>query len=179
MADAGQDFRPEFTNLVQLMRAAVERYGDRPLFGVHSNGTWDWKTYREFGRLVDHFRSGLASLGVGRGDKVAVISNNRLEWAVGAHATYGLGASYVPMYEAQLDKEWQYILSDSGAKVCLVASAAIARRVDALRPSLPSLRHIIDLEGEPSDRRSYAALLGHGESHPVHRSFPMSRTLRP
>src|SRR5438876_2916353 len=110
MADASQGFHPQFTTLVQLLRSSLERYSDRPLFGVLASGVWEWKTYREFGALVDQFRGGLASLGVARGDRVAVISNNRLEWAVGAHAAFGLGASYVPMYEAQLDKEWQYIL---------------------------------------------------------------------
>ena len=108
-------FKPEFTNLVSLLGESVKRYAERPLFGTRGDDGWHWTTYSEFGSLVDHFRSGLASLGVKRGDKVAVISQNRLEWVVGAHAVYSLGASYVPMYEAQLDKEWHYILADSGS----------------------------------------------------------------
>jgi acyl-CoA synthetase (AMP-forming)/AMP-acid ligase II len=41
---------------------------------------------------------------VGRGDKVAIISNNRVEWAVAMYAVTGVGAQLVPMYEAQLKK---------------------------------------------------------------------------
>src|SRR5829696_5496045 len=85
MQASESDYKPEFTNLVQLLRTALERYSDRPLFGVPREGGWDWISYAEFGKLVDAFRAGLASLGVGPGDRVAVISNNRLEWAVGAH----------------------------------------------------------------------------------------------
>jgi long-chain acyl-CoA synthetase len=167
MQASESDYKPEFTNLVQLLRTALERYADRPLFGVPRDGGWDWISYTEFGKLVDAFRAGVASLGVGPGDRVAVISNNRLEWAVGAHATYSLSAAYVPMYEAQLDREWQYILADSGAKVCLVASAAVRDRVEKLKSTLPALEHIVTFDGDSSDPRSYAARLAHGAKHPA------------
>jgi long-chain acyl-CoA synthetase len=165
-------YRPEFTNLVQLLRNAIDRYAERPLFGVPREGGWDWVTYAEFGKLVDAFRAGLASLGVGPGDRVAVISNNRLEWAVGAHATYSLSAAYVPMYEAQLDREWQYILADCGAKVCLVASAAVQARIERMKSSLPQLEHIVSFDGPASDPRSYAARLAHGAKHPAQAQTP-------
>jgi long-chain acyl-CoA synthetase len=161
------DFTPEFTNLVLLLQTAVERHAERPLFGVRGAEGWEWTTYRGFGALVDRFRAGIASLGVGRGDRVAVISNNRLEWAVGAHAVYSLGACYVPMYEAQLDKEWEYILSDSGSKACLVANAAIEGRVRQIAGNLPALSHVVNFEGAASEPSSYAALLAYGSSHPV------------
>jgi long-chain acyl-CoA synthetase len=167
MAIQAEDFRPKFSNLVDLLRSAREQYAARPLFGVLKGEALEWTTYEEFGKLVDAFRSGLATLGIRRGDRVAVISNNRLEWAVGAHAVYSLGAAYVPMYEAQLDKEWQYILADSEAKACLVANSGIKKRVEALRGVLPKLLHVIDFEGEASDPSSYAGLLTIGRNHPV------------
>ncbi len=158
-------FTPEFTDLVTMLGASVQRFGERPLFGVRREEGWHWTSYREFGALVDTFRAGLATLGVKRGDKVAVISQNRLEWVVGAHAVYSLGASYVAMYEAQLDKEWQYILADSGSKVCLVSTAAIEARVRRLTESLPALEHIVSFEGDGPG--SYADLMARGASHPA------------
>ena len=157
-----QPFTPEFTNLVTLVSAAVERHSARPLFGTRGEGGWQWTTYREFGSLVERLRVGLANLGVRRGDRVAVISQNRLEWVVGAHAVYALGAAYVPMYEAQLDKEWQYILSDSGATVCFVASAAIEARVRRIAEKVPGVAHVITFEGDGPG--SYADLLARGAS---------------
>ncbi len=167
-----QHGRPEFSNLVQVLQSSVQQYASRSLFGVLSEGKLLWTTFREFGELVDQFRAGLASLGVKRGEAVAVISNNRLEWAVGAHASYGLGAAYVPMYEAQHDKEWQYILNDSDAVVCLVANRAIAERVSALRPTLPKLRHVVSFEGSASEPNTYASLLAHGARQPVPALIP-------
>jgi long-chain acyl-CoA synthetase len=166
------DFKPEYTNLVQLLQSSIQKRGERELFGVMKDGGLEWTTYRQFGRMVDDFRAGLAQLGVGPGDRVAVISNNRLEWAVGAHATYSLGATYVPMYEAQRDEQWQYVLADSGAKVCLVASAAIENRVRRLKDLLSALQYIVNFEGDPADRLSYAALMRSGAEHPVALTMP-------
>src|ERR1700752_1672648 len=155
MPAATEEFTPEFTNLVKLIRTAIDRYGDRKLFGVRKEHGWEWTSYREFGVLVDQFRGGLASLGIGHGDRVAVISNNRLEWVVSAHAVYSLGGAYVPMYEAQLDKEWEYIRGDSGWKAFLVANAGIEKRVRQFARNLPALSHIINFEGPLNDDSSY------------------------
>jgi long-chain acyl-CoA synthetase len=167
-----QTFRPEFTNLVEVLSAAVARYADRPLFGLLREGAVEWTTYAEFARMVDQFRAGLAGLGVREGDAVAVISNNRLEWAVGAHAVYGLGARYVPMYEAQHDEDWQYILSDSAAKICLVANAAVQERVEVLLDSLPRLQYVVNFEAPRTNPTSYEALLAYGAGHPLPATVP-------
>src|SRR4051794_3792097 len=110
-------FEPRYNNLATLLQETVAKNGTRPCFGTKKNGTWGWITYAEFGALVDKCRGGLAAAGVGKGDRVACIANNRVEWAAGAYACYGLGAAWVPMYEAQLEKEWHFILEDCSAKV--------------------------------------------------------------
>jgi long-chain acyl-CoA synthetase len=142
------DYKPRFDNLVSMAQSSIEKYAARPLWGVRKASGWEWITYGDFGKLVDGARGGLAGLGVGKGDRVAVISNNRLEWAVGAFATYGLGASYVPMYESQLDKDWKHILADSGAKVALVANAATKKRIENLKKEIPSLAELVCFEDE-------------------------------
>jgi long-chain acyl-CoA synthetase len=138
-------YQPRYTNLVAMFLQATEKFADQPLFGTRASEGWRWTSYRQFRSLVDAARAGLHALGVQRGDRVAVISNNRLEWAVCAYGTYTLGAVYVPMYEAQLDKDWEFILRDSGAKLCLVASEVVRKRVEALRATLPDLQRVIEL----------------------------------
>lgn len=56
---------------------------------------------------------------------MALISNNRLEWAIAYFATVSLGAQIVPMYEAQKESDWQYIIKDSEAKIILAATDKI------------------------------------------------------
>jgi long-chain acyl-CoA synthetase len=155
-------FRPRYTNLVTLLDDAVSKYASKPLFGSRRSDGWHWLTYGEFGKLAEDCRAGLTGIGVKPGDRVAVISNNRLEWAVGAFGTFTLGAVYVPMYEAQLDKDWHYILRDAGAKVCLCANSSIAQRVRAMQHELPDLKQVIDFQDGSFDK-----LLADGRKAPV------------
>lgn len=103
--------RKEPDNLVEFLEKSVAMHPDRPLFGTkNTRGDYEWMTYREISRRVDDLRAGLAGLGIGRGDAVGIIANNRTEWAIAAYATYGLGGRFVPMYESELPRIWRYIL---------------------------------------------------------------------
>jgi long-chain acyl-CoA synthetase len=156
----------QFENLVDLCEKSCKKFKDRELFGTKTDGAWKWNTYGEFEQLVSDFRGGLASLGVGAGDKVGMIANNRVEWAVAAYATYGLGAAFVPMYEAQKADEWRFILDDCGAKVAIGATPDIYKKLQGLKDQVPSLEHVIGLEEPESDDHSYAALLKKGAASP-------------
>jgi long-chain acyl-CoA synthetase len=88
---------------------------------------FDWETYADFGKQCTATRGALADLGIGPGSKVGIISNNRKEWAATACAAYSLNAVCVPMYEAQLPKEWEYILNDSGCNALFCANEEILK----------------------------------------------------
>ena len=163
---------PQFDSLVDLFEKSCEKYAGNQLFGTKKDGQWDWITYGEFKSLVDRFRGGLASLGVGKGDRVGVVANNRVEWAVAAYATYGLAAQFVPMYEAQKESEWAFILGDSEAKVVIGATNDIYAKLKGLVDQIDTLSHAIGLEASPDDDHSYQALLAKGEAEPVEASHP-------
>ena len=153
---------PRFETLVDIFLKSMATFGPRPLFLEKKNGQWTEMTYVQFGQKVDDLRGGLKKLGVKPGDRVAVISNNRHEWAVGAYAAYTLGAAYVPMYEQQQEKEWQYILKDCGATLVFAANDAIAKKLAGMKSKLPELQHIIRFSGSESEPDTFAALLRQG-----------------
>ena len=132
----------QFSDLVDMQRRAVRDYSARDLFGTKIDGRWRWLTYREFGVRVQAARAGLAALGVSKGDCVAVIAANRVEWAICAYASYSLGALFTPMYEHQHEREWRYIAEDSGAKVLIVASVAIFETVADWPQTVGALEHV-------------------------------------
>ncbi|MEN8041284.1 MAG: long-chain fatty acid--CoA ligase [Actinomycetota bacterium] len=159
----------EVSTLVELITNSVANYPDNPLFGQRgSGGDWGWTTFGEFGELVEDARGGLASLGVRTGDRVAAISDNRIEWAVGAYATYSLGAAWVPMYEAQTQKDWAFILEDSGAKVLFAATDGIRAQVEEISDQLPDLEMIIVID-DPAGGQAidYTELLARGNEQPA------------
>ena len=140
-------FEPRYKTLTHVFEQSVSEHGQRELFGTKKGGSWSYMSYAEFGGLVDRFRAGLASLGVGRGDRVAIISNNRPEWAVAAYACYGRSAAFVPMYEAQHPKDWEFIARDCEAKTLIVSGQGVLTRAQGLLDSIPSLQSIILLDG--------------------------------
>ena len=156
-----------FANLVELAEASVARFTARPLFGERGAAGWQWMTYGEWQGHVDALRAGLAALGVQPGDRVGIVSRNSAAWAVAAYAAYGLGAAFVPMYEAQRPEDWEFILRDCGATVVLGRTPAIAAELDAMQPRLPSLRHVVVIEAGLDEPRSLALLEQHGRGQPV------------
>lgn len=155
-----------FENLVDMFDKSTKKFAKNPLFGTKENGAYVWMTYAEVAQDVADLRGGLAMLGVGKDVKVAMIANNRPEWAVAAYATYGLGAQYVPMYEQQLEKEWTYILEDCGAKVLFVANDDIYARTKGFVTQIATLDHVINLNGTDSAATSYKGLLDAGRAKP-------------
>jgi long-chain acyl-CoA synthetase len=160
-------------NLVEFLENSVAKHPGRPMFGTKNpRGVYEWLTYAQIGRRVDDLRAGLAGLGVGRGDAVGIIANNRTEWAIAAYATYGLGGRFVPMYEAELPRTWQYIVTDSAVKVLFVSRPEILEKVSDFPGRIPTLERMILVEGEGSG--SMAALEAAGHERPVPAIHPAS-----
>ena len=156
-----------FTDLVDVFQRSIESFATHNLFGTKTDGQWVWTTYQEFGKRVDNFRGGLASLGIGPGDTVSVISGNRVEWAVAAYAVYGLGARFCPMYESQLAKDWEYINNDSGAKVLLTSTYAIYEAVKDWPGKVGALEKVFCMALPDEDEASFGSLERIGEENPA------------
>nr|MBA2321199.1 long-chain fatty acid--CoA ligase [Deltaproteobacteria bacterium] len=147
------------------------------LFGVKSTAPgatdgWKWSTYAEFAEQVDAFRAALAALGVGPGDKVGIVSDNRPEWAIACYATYGLRAAFVPMYEAQKPEEWEFILNDSAARVVIGSRQDTYEKLLRVRDNVPSLTRVIGMDLAEGHADRFATLLGQGRANPVRAEHP-------
>lgn len=151
---------------VDMFNASVERHGSARALGVKKSGAWRFSTYRELGDQVARLRGGLASLGVTSGDRVALVSDNRLEWAVIAHAVAGLGAALVPIGQAQSYAEQRFILSDSGAKIVFCGTNGVFERLADLPGELAALEQRVGLELPMSQPSAFLRLLERGRENP-------------
>jgi len=107
------------TTINQLFREAAKR-GDRPALKRRSGKEWEtlsWKTYRTAAHRV---ANGLLKMGIEKGERVAILSNSRVEWCFCDMAVSGLAACVVPIYQSVKDDEVHYILQDSGARYIFV-----------------------------------------------------------
>lgn len=155
---------PEFENLVDMFVKATDTYKDRPLFGIKEGGAYRWKTYGDVRKRVDNFRAGLKQKGVEHGDMVAIISDNSIDWAVAAHASFGLGACFVAMYEKVKPEDWQYIINDCQAKAVVVSRDEIRDKLKTVESEIGSVKYVINVEG--SDDNSFQAIEKLGAENP-------------
>jgi long-chain acyl-CoA synthetase len=109
-------------------------------------GRWVDIGYREMAEQVQDLSIGLQELGVRPGDRVAILSENRPEWAIADYACLAARCTDVPIYPTLPPRQAQYILRDSGSVAILVSSAAQLHKVTAIRGQLPALAHVIVLD---------------------------------
>jgi len=131
----------DYKTLVEMQEKSCLNHYNRPLFGNNLEDT-KWITYQDFNRNIATFRTVLNNFTVGKGDRVSIISNNCQEWAVSAYATYSLGGVFVPMYQTQLEKEWEFILRDSNSKVLICTDKDIFKKCEKY---LNRLRNIVSI----------------------------------
>ena len=104
-----------------------------------------------YASLVDTARAigrGLIDLGIGAGDRVAVLSNTRPEWTYADLGILLAGGVTVPVYQTNSPEECQYVLEHSGAKAIFCEDAEQLDKIDAIRGDCQDLEHVIVFTGE-------------------------------
>jgi long-chain acyl-CoA synthetase len=132
--------------LTQLFFEAVERHAGRnhPAAFRHKLGDrWVALTHREVEERVRAVSLGLRELGVQPGDRVALLSENRPEWALADYACLCARAADVPIYPTLPAQQVEYILRDSGAVAVFCSTAEQLGKVLEVRGGLPALKHVI------------------------------------
>ena len=151
-----------FETLHELQVRSCAVFRDNPLFGTYDPATesFEFETYGDFEQQVHTSRRVLQHLGVSPFDKIALIANNRWEWAALTTAAHSLRASVVPLYEAQRPADWTYIVGDATPKVLVCATQSIYDRVmDKVKPNAPlSLQSILCLDAPVGEPHSFQTL---------------------
>ncbi len=105
----------------------------------------------EFVAATTGLRAALAELGIGRGDRVMLLSENRPEWHVVDLAVASLGAVSVPIYGTLTPPQIAYQATDSGAVAAIADTPEQMQKFLQIRESCPGLRHLIQIEGERAE----------------------------
>jgi long-chain acyl-CoA synthetase len=137
------------STLCELFYASVDTYRKPEHLKSKVDGQWRAWSSDQFRTAVEELSLGLRALGVEKGDRVAILSENRPEWALADLATLTAAAVDVPIYSTLTPAQVKYILEDSQAKVAFVSTVAQARKVAEVRGQLPQLRHFIRMGDGP------------------------------
>jgi long-chain acyl-CoA synthetase len=166
------------TTLNDIFFAAVERNLERAM--LHRQGSaWLPVSSQEFGRSTIRTARALQGCGIGKGDRVAILSENRPEWPVADMATLLLGAVTVPLYTTLTAEQTAFLLNDAGCRVIFVSSEIQLRKVLSL-VSQTKVEQVVVMDRVEIDRVEVerVELAGRG-SGPTARVVMMDTLMRP
>ncbi|MCP4197019.1 MAG: AMP-binding protein, partial [Proteobacteria bacterium] len=159
-------------NLVEMFEKSVAEFGSNLWMGTKNKARdgYDWVTYDQVAQRIGDLRGGLAHLGIQKDDAVGIIANNRVEWAVACYAAYSLAARYVPMYEAELEQTWRYIVEDAAIRVLFVSKPEILEKVKSWPDEIETLNHVVLINGQGEG--TMEALERYGRDNPAAVIYP-------
>jgi long-chain acyl-CoA synthetase len=141
--------------LTQLFFTTVDRHAGLPAaFRSKVAGAWVSMTHRQALERVQAISLGLHELGIKPGDKVALISENRPEWALTDYACLCARATDVPIYPTLTAQQTAYILRDSESVAAFCSTAAQVDKVLETRRDLPGLKHIVAFDAAGANQRA-------------------------
>lgn len=128
----------------------LEKYPNNGMFVSKINGTWTPISTKDFIDLTNKVSKALIDLSVQVGDKIGIISTNRLEWNIIDIACLQIGAIVVPLYPTISENDYKYIFKDSGIKICFVGSIDLYNKISNIKSELPELKNIYCFEEQPT-----------------------------
>jgi long-chain acyl-CoA synthetase len=162
------------TTLNRMFLNRIEEGKDDVRYIVPRDGKWEPMSYREVGAATREMACGLMSLGLAKGEKVAILSSTRVEWTLADIAGILCGCVTVPIYPSNLPDQVEYILAHSGARAAFVEDESQWNKVVGARKRLPELSTVILLDGDPEGKEGAIGLAGlrargaeYAAAHPV------------
>src|SRR3989344_5578763 len=108
--------------ITQKFNQTAEKFGPRPALMFKFQNAYSSESFAELAKQVEVMAKGLAELGVVKGDRVAILSENRPEWVRSDLAVFSLGGISIAVHTTLSSKIIQHILNDSGSKVVIVSN---------------------------------------------------------
>jgi long-chain acyl-CoA synthetase len=136
----------EIRTLCDIFYHSVETFRKPNHLLYKKGGVFEPISSLAFQTAVEELSMGLRSLGIEKGDRVAILSENRPEWAYADLATLCAGAVDAPIYATLTAPQVLYILNDAGAKAVFVSTPAQLAKVQEVRAQAPMLRHVIRMD---------------------------------
>lgn len=136
------------STILDVFRDNVTRLAERPAMRHRrGDGPWNVITWAEYGRLVDELAAGLTSQGIRPGDRVGLLSQNRVEWHLADIAIMSVGAVTVPIYPTSAPTQVRYVVDHSGMRACFVENAEQLAKITEQGPAVGALERVMTFEG--------------------------------
>jgi long-chain acyl-CoA synthetase len=136
----------QWPNLATMFFEQVANYREQPFLWKKREGIYESLTWSDANARAIALARGLISLGITKGDRVVLVSENRPAWPIADIAIMATGAITTPAYITNTPADHRHILSDSGARGVIVSTAKLAEKVIAGAKGLDHVEFIIVME---------------------------------
>ncbi|MEO5571013.1 MAG: long-chain fatty acid--CoA ligase [Bacteroidia bacterium] len=156
----------QVTRLFDLLPNQLEKFPKPDALSCKVNGQWIKYSTEQFKEYADNFSYGLLASGLNKGDKIAIIANNRPEWNfvdMGALQTGIIGA---PVYPTISETDLKYILNHAEVKMVFVSTAELYQKVNSIAKEIPSIKAVYTFN-EVSDAKNWNEVLELGKNNPA------------
>jgi long-chain acyl-CoA synthetase len=135
-----------FPNVVTMFFQRAREKGDAPFLWKKANGEWASMSWREAAEQVTQMATALERLGLKRGDRVMLVSENRPEFCIADFAIMAAGCITVPTYTTNTERDHSHILEDSRARAVIVSTHKLAKTVTSAVFNSSHCRTVIGIE---------------------------------
>ena len=131
------------TTIVDVFRDDARTLGDRPALRHRTDAGWEVVSWADYGERVARLGAGLVALGLQPGDRVGLLSSNRVEWHEADMATLVVGGVTVPAYATSASTQVAHVLGHAEVKVAFVEDVDQLAKVLLRRHELPMLERVV------------------------------------
>src|SRR5260221_6675337 len=146
--ESGMDYTSCRSLPAMFFERARER-AERPFLWAKRDGQYRSMSWAEAADTVGRLARALIALGIEPGDRIALVSENRPEWIIADLAIMSAGAVTVPAYVTNTVDDHRHIFGNSGARVVIVSTPALAGRVTAAAAQVPNVQTVIAIDPLP------------------------------
>lgn len=137
------------TRIFDLAFHQLKNYPKNDSLAAKINGEWIPTSTEEFIEQAKQFAFGLMKKGIKKGDKIAMIANNRPEWLIADLGMCMMGAINVPIYPTITPDDYEYIMNNAEVKLCLVSDKELFDKVNSIKLKVPTLKNIYSFDEIP------------------------------
>ncbi|RIJ37273.1 AMP-dependent synthetase/ligase [Pontibacter oryzae] len=166
------------TRTFDLLPNQLQQYPQPDCLAAKVNGTWQKYSTQQVQDYANQVSLGLLKLGIGKNDKVAIISFNRPEWVLADFGIQQIGATSVPMYPTITEEDYRYIFNDAEVKAIFVSDASLYNKVVAATEGMESVKEIYTFD-EVRGAKHWTEVLELAKGEDVQQLEPLKAAVKP
>jgi long-chain acyl-CoA synthetase len=165
--------------IFDILPFQLENFPKEDALCAKENDVWKKYSTQEACNLAEQFALGLLELGLKKGDKIGIVSNNRPEWNIADLGMLQAGIVNVPVYTTLSEAETTFVFNDSQVSMVLVSDEELYKKLQSIKANIPSLRDVVTFNKVPGARHWSEIVLKGSASHRKEELKLMKQSIQP